>query len=390
MEDDKDTKPRTYYDRRNYREDDPFLFISYRHEDDAFVYPDLRQLYQAGLQFWYDDRLEDGENWEERVKSVILKPNCKGVIFYFSENSIESQAIQTEIKCFKDVTEVRKDFILRIISIRGRMPMQMLWDYIHSKKINSESDFINKVPQERLTQFLQFFEEKIIFNPKNTPDDYDFHGRFLEKLKNYGVVVNNESDLDSFVLDRILKKVNDKDYILEFGAYPSNRSESIICPKDNTDFEIEDVRYRSHDMEPYSYGPIEWQMISLDQKVGVFVTEKILDVCSWDDFGRWLGEFKENNLSEEERSMVKEIGLIGTDQMEGWIGNGLHSTKCTEYSKSRFKGERVRVLTGSAFNGTNKRACTGNMNNILPVGISSNCPAGVRLYAVIDFSSRRE
>ena len=144
------------------------------------------------------------------------------------------------------------------------------------------------------------------------------------------------------------------------------------------------------DMEPYSYEPIEWQMISLDQKVGVFVTEKILDVCSWDDFGRWLVEFKESNLSEEERSMVKEIGLIGTDQMEGWIGNGLHSTKCTEYSKSRFGGERPRVLTGSVFNGTNKRACTGTMNNILPAGISSNCPAGVRLYAVIDFSSKRE
>jgi len=65
--------------------DEPFIFISYVHDDFKEVYDVLARLYKRGMNFWYDKGLEAGENWMEMVKKIIESKNCEGTIFFISE-----------------------------------------------------------------------------------------------------------------------------------------------------------------------------------------------------------------------------------------------------------------------------------------------------------------
>ena len=74
-----------------------FLFISYSHKDYKEVYADLAAMEQSGIKFWYDEGLRAGKHWDEEVKSILLHPCCKGVIFFISENLFLSKSVNQEI-----------------------------------------------------------------------------------------------------------------------------------------------------------------------------------------------------------------------------------------------------------------------------------------------------
>ncbi|MBR2480047.1 MAG: leucine-rich repeat protein [Clostridia bacterium] len=75
-----------------------YYFVSYSHKDYKAVLKDILELQEKGINLWYDSGMRAGENWEEIAKQFISKFQCKGVIFYLSENSLTSSACSTEIK----------------------------------------------------------------------------------------------------------------------------------------------------------------------------------------------------------------------------------------------------------------------------------------------------
>ncbi len=74
-----------------------YYFVSYSHKDYKAVLKDILELQEKGINLWYDSGMRAGENWEEIAKQFISKFQCKGVIFYLSENSLTSSACSTEI-----------------------------------------------------------------------------------------------------------------------------------------------------------------------------------------------------------------------------------------------------------------------------------------------------
>ncbi len=43
-----------------YKGDEPYIFVSYSHEDDGFVYPEIRWLKDQGFNIWYDEGITPG------------------------------------------------------------------------------------------------------------------------------------------------------------------------------------------------------------------------------------------------------------------------------------------------------------------------------------------
>ena len=81
------------------RYEEDYFFVSYSHKDYKLVFESLHRL-QSGknaIKMWYDEGLPPGKNWEDYARDYIYNPNCKGVIFYLSENSILSPSIHKEI-----------------------------------------------------------------------------------------------------------------------------------------------------------------------------------------------------------------------------------------------------------------------------------------------------
>ena len=86
-----------YYEKEYY-------FVSYSHKDYKLVYESLHRL-QSGkkrLNLWYDHNLTPGRDWEIEARRYIYDFNCKGVIFFLSENAVLSQSIHKEIEFVKN------------------------------------------------------------------------------------------------------------------------------------------------------------------------------------------------------------------------------------------------------------------------------------------------
>lgn len=73
----------------------PYLFISYSHKDREQVYPILHQLRQVGMNFWYDDDLEHGDDYLEKLQDAI--DASAGVLAFLSKN------VNTSNWCAKEI-----------------------------------------------------------------------------------------------------------------------------------------------------------------------------------------------------------------------------------------------------------------------------------------------
>ncbi len=78
-----------------YEGDDPYIFVSYAHEDSAHVYPELQRLKDDGFNVWYDEGISPGASWREELAESILR--CHLFIILVSPRSANSD------NCLKEV-----------------------------------------------------------------------------------------------------------------------------------------------------------------------------------------------------------------------------------------------------------------------------------------------
>ena len=90
-------KPGTFLDRLG-RNNNKYVFISYSHKDEKYVFDLLQGLFDSGVNYWYDKELTDGEIWNEEVADIIKSEDCVGAVFLFSENSVVSNAVCREVR----------------------------------------------------------------------------------------------------------------------------------------------------------------------------------------------------------------------------------------------------------------------------------------------------
>ena len=63
-----------------------YYFVSYSHRDYRLVYSDIFDLQQNGLAIWYDQGIAAGDNWKDTALKYITPFECKGVLFYISDD----------------------------------------------------------------------------------------------------------------------------------------------------------------------------------------------------------------------------------------------------------------------------------------------------------------
>ncbi len=75
--------------------DEPSVFVSYAHRDQAHVYNDLPRFHEAGLKLWYDEGIRLGSPWRDEIAAAIDRSSV--VVFYASAASIGSVSCVQEI-----------------------------------------------------------------------------------------------------------------------------------------------------------------------------------------------------------------------------------------------------------------------------------------------------
>jgi adenylate cyclase len=78
-----------------YTGDEPYIFVSYAHEDNDRVFPEIQWLKDQGVNIWYDEGISPGSRWSEELARNIVDA---GLFLYFvTPNSVKSKHCQDEI-----------------------------------------------------------------------------------------------------------------------------------------------------------------------------------------------------------------------------------------------------------------------------------------------------
>ncbi|MDR1734450.1 MAG: toll/interleukin-1 receptor domain-containing protein [Oscillospiraceae bacterium] len=77
---------------------EPYVFVSYSHEDKAHVYPIIAQLQKDGYRVWYDEGIKSGD-WVGIITKKSRK--AKHLIVFMSEAAQKSEWVKTELTVAK-------------------------------------------------------------------------------------------------------------------------------------------------------------------------------------------------------------------------------------------------------------------------------------------------
>lgn len=145
-----------------------YFFISYSHKDFKSVYVDLLYLQENKLNVWYDREMAAGSNWEKIAVKYLAPFECKGVIFYVSENALVSDSFIKEVefaqKFQKPIITIimpfESDYIFEGNSVKGKT-------FSASKMISILKENNVNIPEfeEKKVKLEEYFPDNIIYLP---------------------------------------------------------------------------------------------------------------------------------------------------------------------------------------------------------------------------------
>ena len=139
-----------------------YYFVSYCHKDYKPVFVDIlgMQQYDSEISVWYDRELNIGHDWEKEAKMHIYDFDCLGVIFYISENSVESPAIFKEMQMSIDAGKPFIPIVLPVEQIRSKAGEYLsgaeLFDILYPRL--SEEDERYKLYHEMFGKNILYFK----------------------------------------------------------------------------------------------------------------------------------------------------------------------------------------------------------------------------------------
>ena len=78
-----------------YSGEEPYLFVSYSHQDAHLVYPEIIQLRDAGYNIWYDEGVAASNEWPEEIANAVL--GCSVFLCFISPRATASINCRNEI-----------------------------------------------------------------------------------------------------------------------------------------------------------------------------------------------------------------------------------------------------------------------------------------------------
>jgi TolB-like protein len=78
-----------------YSGDEPYIFVSYAHDDAALVYPEITRLRNEGFNIWYDEGINPGSTWRDEVALALTQ--CSLFLYFMTPRSVASPNCLNEV-----------------------------------------------------------------------------------------------------------------------------------------------------------------------------------------------------------------------------------------------------------------------------------------------------
>ena len=236
--------PKTYLDRRG-RKSNKYVFISYSHRDKGYVFPMLQLLYDAGVDYWYDKELNDGEVWNEEIHEIITSSDCVGTIFFLSENAILSNAICQEVRA-SVLRIVEHEFFVLPVFVGLNGYQEMLQKLAASSAYRSIGDFSSLMKNEDRVYICDMDDKADTCGRASVAD------RIVAFCRRIGVSEENYIELRGTNFSAADEK---KLRYYELGMFPQDASGQLA--------------------------PIRWKLISRQDNLLTFVSDYCLDFVEY-------------------------------------------------------------------------------------------------------------
>ena len=214
--------PKTYLKRTGLSPRAKYLFVSYSHKSAQVVYDDLFELYDLGLNFWYDTELRTGDVWNKIVEERLGDPNCCGAVFFFDENCLSGDAIETEINLFEKYQAERKELFSFCVISKEDDSVYCIVRNAFSKCLGMDTAHLQSaLPEKRVMTVLSAFNKDKIYKLRTG----NYIREIVEDVRKQApeAVADEKTAIDEF---RILLGNNfcqvDGKFEVTIGSYPAH------------------------------------------------------------------------------------------------------------------------------------------------------------------------
>jgi TolB-like protein/Flp pilus assembly protein TadD len=152
-----------------YAGDQPYVFVSYAHDDAELVFPQLSWLHDQGINIWYDEGISPGTRWSEELATALKQAS---VLLYFSTpRSVASRHCLDEVNfaldgetptitVFLEETELTPGLQLRLSSHQAIIKHQLNETEYRHKLLSTLTSILGVRTESKATTSPETMPEK--------------------------------------------------------------------------------------------------------------------------------------------------------------------------------------------------------------------------------------
>jgi len=136
-----------------YKGNEPYVFVSYAHDDDGVVYPEIQWLKSQGFNIWYDEGISPGSEWHTELAESI--ENSSLFLYFITPRSVKSDHCQREVHyaidhkkpllaVYLEASELPSGLRFSIGTVQAIMRHELTYQDYRSKLLKGTSDHIQR------------------------------------------------------------------------------------------------------------------------------------------------------------------------------------------------------------------------------------------------------
>lgn len=142
----------------------PYIYVSYSTRDGANVYADVIALQEAGKNLWIDvESNMTGDGYNSTIFGAIANLNCKGVLFYLSEESMSSAQCAKEVAYTKShaITDERAALPVVVVDL-DEVDNLDIEKYVNGKLYGQFKDeYLSEAEAERMKKYHDKYNNRV-------------------------------------------------------------------------------------------------------------------------------------------------------------------------------------------------------------------------------------
>lgn len=142
----------------------PYIYVSYSTRDWEAVYGDVSKLQAAGKNLWIDVEANmTGDGYNSTIFGAIADLNCKGMLFYLSEESMTSAQCAKEVAYTKShaVTDERAALPVVVVDLDEVNDLDVE-KYVNGKLYSLfGSEYLSEAEAERMKKYRDKYNNRV-------------------------------------------------------------------------------------------------------------------------------------------------------------------------------------------------------------------------------------